>query len=329
MIFENKTTTNTMFARILLAVLLGFCLGAQAQDYPTKPIRIIVPNPPGGAPDVMARVIAEKLQAKWGQPVIVENRAGAAGNIGAEAVFRSPPDGYTFMFSVQVPLVINKSLYAKLSYDPDLFAPVSVVAAIPMVLVVHPKVAAENVAQLIALAKAHPDQLNYASGGNGSTPHLAAEMFKSKTGVKIVQVPYKGNSPALADLLGGQVDMMILDLGSALPYIRSGKLRALAVATDKRNPALPDVPALSESFPGLSLAPWMGMVAPPKTPTAIANKVSAAIAEAIKLPDVAKRLVELGGMQAIGDTPAEMGAFMREERERWGSLIRAIGATAD
>jgi len=314
---------------MLLAALVLFAAGSQAQQYPAKPIRIIVPNPPGGAPDVMARVIAEKLHSSLGQPVIIENRAGAAGNIGAEAVFRAPPDGYTFLFSVQVPLVINKSLYAKLAYDPDAFAPVAVVAAIPMVLVVHPQVPAESVSQLVALAKAQPDKLNYASGGIGSTPHLAAEMFKYRTGTRIVNVPYKGNSPALADLLGGQVDMMLLDLGSALPHIRSGKLRALAVATEKRNPALPDVPALAEMMPGFVLSPWLGMVAPPNTPASATARVSAAVGEALKSPDVARRLSELGGMQAIGSTPGEMGKFMREERERWGSLIRSIGAKAD
>lgn len=320
--------TNS-FCRMLFAAALAFSLTAHAQDYPSKLVKVIVPVAPGGGPDVFARVLVEKLMDKWGQPVIVENRAGAAGNIGMEAASKAAPDGYTLVFAHQPPLVINKTLYAKLSYDPDAFAPISVVVAVPMVVVVHPKVQVQTVQQLIAYAKANPDRLNYASAGSGSTPHLAAEFFKSRTGVRIVHVPYKSNAPAVGDLLGGQVDLMMLDLGSVLQHARTGKLRALAVLTEKRNPALPDVPAMSEILPGLVVSPWWGMVAPPKTPAAIAEKVSATVAEALKHPDVAKRLTEMGNLVAVGSTPAEMEQFLRVERERWGNLIRAIGATAD
>lgn len=320
--------TNS-FCRMLCAAALAFSLTAYAQDYPSKLVKVIVPVAPGGGPDVFARVLVEKLMDKWGQPVIVENRAGAAGNIGMEAASKAAPDGYTLVFAHQPPLVINKTLYAKLSYDPDAFAPISVVVAVPMVVVVHPKVQVQTVQQLIAYAKANPDRLNYASAGSGSTPHLAAEFFKSRTGVRIVHVPYKSNAPAVGDLLGGQVDLMMLDLGSVLQHARTGKLRALAVLTEKRNPALPDVPAMSEILPGLVVSPWWGMVAPPKTPAAIAEKVSATVAEALKHPDVAKRLTEMGNLVAVGSTPAEMAQFLRVERERWGNLIRAIGATAD
>ena len=316
-------------ARILLAAALAISLAAHAQDYPNKPVKIIVPTPPGGGPDVLARVVADKLWEKWGQAVIVENRGGAAGNIGMEVASKAAPDGYMLVFTPQPALVINKSLYTRLGYDPDAFEPISVVTAVPMVLVVHPKVAVQTVQQLIAYAKANPDRLNYASGGSGSTPHLAGELFKSRTGVRIVHVPYKGNAPAVGDLLGGQVDMMMLDLGSVLPHARAGKLRALAVLTEKRNPALPDVPAMSEVLPGFVVSPWWGMVAPPKTPAAITEKVSAAVAEVLKLPDVAKRLTEMGYLDAVGSTPAEMAQFLKVERERWGSLIRAIGAKAD
>jgi tripartite-type tricarboxylate transporter receptor subunit TctC len=314
---------------LLLAAALAFSLGAHAQDYPAKPVKVIVPTAPGGGPDVLGRVIADKLGVKWGQPIIVENRAGAAGNIGMDAAYKAAPDGYTLVFAQQPPLVINKSLYARLSYDPDAFAPISVVVAVPMVLVAHPKVAVQTVQQLIAYANANPDRLNYASGGSGSTPHLAAEFFKSRTGVRIVHVPYNSNAPAVAGLLGGQVDMMMLDLGSVLQHARAGRLRALAVLTEKRNPALPDVPAMSELLPGFVVSPWWGMVAPPKTPAAITEKVSAAVAEVLKQPDVAKRLTEMGNLDAVGSTPAEMAQFLKVERERWGGLIRAIGATAD
>lgn len=316
-------------ARILLAAALALSLAANAQDYPGKPVKVIVPTPPGGGPDVLARVVADKLWEKWGQPVIVENRGGAAGNIGMEAASKAAPDGYTLVFTPQPALVINKSLYTRLNHDPDAFEPISVVTAVPMVLVVHPKVAVQTVQQLIAYARANPDRLNCASGGSGSTPHLAGEFFKSRTAVRIVHVPYKGNAPAVGDLLGGQVDMMMLDLGSVLPHARAGKLRALAVLTEKRNPALPDVPAMSEVLPGFVVSPWWGMVAPPKTPAAITEKVSAAVAEVLKLPDVAKRMTEMGNLDAVGSTPAEMAQFLKVERERWGSLIRAIGARAD
>jgi len=314
---------------MLLAAALAFSLAAHAQDYPSKPIKIIVPTAPGAVSDNLARILAEMLREKWDQPVIVENRAGAAGNIGAEAVFRAAPDGYTLLFAVQPTLVVNKSLYARLAYDPDAFVPISVVAAATIVLVVHPKVAAEGVQQLIALARANPDRLNYASAGSGSTQHLTSELFKSRAGVKIVHVPYKGNPAAVVDLLGGRVDMMFAEISTALPHIRAGKLRALAIANEKRSPVLPEIPTVSELLPGFAVAPWWGMVAPPRTPSAIAEKISSAVAEVLRQPEVAKRLLDMGSIEAIGNSPAEMALFMRQERERWGNLIRAIGATAD
>lgn len=314
---------------ILLVAALTFSLIAHAQDYPTKPIRVIVAYPPGGSVDAMARLVAEKLRAKWGQPVIVDNRPGAAGNIGSEAVFRAAPDGYTLLFVAPQPLVINKSLYPKLSYDPDAFVPVSLVSSIPHVLIVHPKVPANDVRQLIGYAKANPDRLNYASsGGAGSTSHLAAELFKSMSDVRIVHVPYKGTAPALSDLVGGQVQMTFMELDSVFQHIRAGTVRALAVGSEKRNPFLPDIPTMSEVLPGFVSATWRGMVAPPGTPPAIASKLSAAVAEALKEPQVAKWLVEMS-VDAIGSTPAQMDAFMKRERERWGTVIRATGTTAE
>lgn len=322
-------TRMNVFGKVLLAAAVVFSAAAYAQDYPSKPIKIIVPNPPGGGPDVIARIFAEKFQEKWNQPVIVENRAGSGGNIGAEVGFRAAPDGYTLVFTPHPALVINKSLYTKLNFDPDAFVPISVAVGIPVVMVVNPKVDAQNLQQFIALAKANPDKLNYGSGGSGGTPHIAGEYFKAKTGVKMVHVPYKGNAPAVVDLLSGQVDMMMLDLGPVLQYIRSGKLRALGVTADKRNPALPDVPAMSEVLPGFVVTAWFGMVAPPKTPAAIANKISAAMAEILKQPDVVKRLLDMGNVEPIGTTPEQMAQFMRSERQIWGKLIRDIGAKAD
>ncbi len=310
-----------MLGRILLASALAFALSVRAQDYPGNPIKIVVPSAPGATTDALARIIADQFQRKWGQPVIVDNRAGAAGNIGAEYAIKANPDGYTLLFSYPAPLVVSKSLYAKLSYDPDAFVPVSLAGTAPLVLAVHPKVAANSVRELIALAKTNPNRLNYASQGSGTTGHLAAELFKSMAGVNIVHVPYKSSAPAQTDLLSGQVDMMLVELSSVLQYISAGKLRALAVGSEKRNPFLPDVPAMSEVLPGFVALTWFGMVAPPRTPSAIVNKLSAAVVEALQQPDVAKRLHGLT-LNAIGSTPEEMALFMRQERERWGSVIR-------
>ena len=311
-----------LLGRILLATALAFALYARAQDYPGNPIKIIVPSGPGATTDALARMIADQLQKKWGQPVIVDNRAGAAGNIGAEYVIRANPDGYTLLFSYPAPIVVNKSLYGNLSYDPDTFAPVSLVGTAPLVLAVNPKTAANSVQELIALAKASPNRLNYASQGRGTTGHLAAELFKSMAGVDIVHVPYKSSAPAQTDLLSGQVDMMLVELSSVLQHILAGRLRALAVGSEKRNPSLPQVPAMSEVLPGFVALTWFGMVAPPKTPPAIANKLSAAVVEAIHQPDVAKRMRGLT-LEVIGSTADEMGVFLSQERERWGGVLRA------
>lgn len=319
---------NILFGNILLAAALGFSLAAHAQDYPGKPIKIIVPTPAGGGSDRVARLIAEKLRGKWGQTVTVENRAGGGGNIGAEVVSKAAPDGYTLLFTPQFPLVVNKSLYSKLNYDPDAFVPVSVAVAGDMVLLVHPKIPVTSVQQLIAFAKANPDRLNYASPGSGSIGHLMTELFKSTAGVKAAHVPYKGSAPALMDLLGGQVDMMFVDLGSALQHIRTGKVRAIAIASDKRNPFLPHVPIISDVLPDFVFTSWFGMVAPAGTPPAVANKLSVAIAEALKQPDVTPRLQELS-IEVIGSTPAQMGQVMKRDRERWGNVVRASGATAE
>lgn len=310
-----------VFARLLLATVLALALSVHAQDYPGNPIKIVVPSAPGATTDALARIIADQFQRKWGQPVIVDNRAGAAGNIGAEYAIRANPDGYTLLFSYPAPLVVNKNLYANLSHDPDAFVPVSLVGTAPLVLAVHPKLASNSVQELIALAKTNPNRLNYASQGRGTTGHLAAELFKSMAGVNIVHVPYKSSAPAQTDLLSGQVEMMLVELSSVLQHISAGRLRALAVGSEKRNPFLPDVPAMSEVLPGFVALTWFGMVAPPRTPSAIVNRLSTAVVEAIQQPDVAKRLHGLT-LNAIGSTPEEMALFMRQERERWGSVIR-------
>jgi len=314
---------------IFISLVFSLIADATAQEWPSKPVRIIVPFPAGGSADLLPRVVGEKLSEKWGQPVVVENRPGAAGNIGADAVFKAEPDGYTLLSAPPPPLVINRLLYPKLSYDSTQFAPVSVIAAIPNVLLVHPKVAANSVAELVSYARSNPGKLNYASQGSGTTSHLTAELFKSMAGnLQITHVPYKGTAPALADLLGGQVEMMCDNLGVSLPHIRSGKLKALAVASAKRVAGLPGVPTMAETLPGFEAVAWFGVVGPPKTPAAIAEKVSSSIREILALPDVQRRFADISA-EPMGLSPAETAAFMKLETERWGAVIRAAGVRLD
>lgn len=312
--------------RILFSVLISVVsFNLPAQDWPQRTVRIIVPFPAGGSADLLPRIVGEKLAEKWGQPVVVENRPGAAGNIGATAVYQAEPDGYTLLSAPPPPLVINRLLYPKLGFDSTRFAPITVIAAIPNVVLVHPKTGVNSIQELIELAKANPGKLNYASQGSGTTSHLTAELFKTMAGgLKIVHVPYKGTAPALADLLAGQVEMMCDNLGVSLPHVKAGKLKALAVASPKRIAALPDLPALAETLPGFEAVAWFGIVGPPGTPGAIAEKVSSSVREALQLPDVRQRLAAASA-EPMGLTPAETAAYMKQETERWGAVIRAAG----
>ena len=315
----------------MLLLVLGVVslVNATAQEWPAKTVRIVVPFPAGGSADALPRVVGESLAQQWGQAVIVDNRPGSAGNIGAAAVFQAEPDGYTLLSAPPPPLVINRLLYPKLAYDSTQFVPMTVIAAIPNVLLVHPKVGVSTVEELISYARKNPGKLNYASQGSGTTSHLTTELFKSMAGgLQITHVPYKGTAPALADLLGGQVDMMVDNLGVSLPHVKAGKLRALAVASPKRFPGLPDVPALAESLPGFESVAWFGIVGPPRTPAAIARKVAAGVSEALRNPEVLKRLAGFSA-EPMGLGPAETAAFMRQETERWGAIIRAAGIKLD
>jgi len=306
-----------------LALALVLATTANAQEWPQKAVRIIVPFPAGGSADLMPRAVSERLSEKWGQPVVIENRPGSAGNIGADVVFRAEPDGYTLLSGPPPPLVINKLLYPKLTYDPAQFAPISVIGAIPNVMLVNPKVPANTVAEFIALARQNPGKLNYASQGSGTTSHLTAELFKSMAGgLQITHIPYKGTAPALADLLGGQVELMFDNLGVSLPHVRAGRLKALAVASRTRNAALPEVPALAEILPGFEAVAWFGVVGPPNMPKAIAEKISGEIKNALQFPEVQKRLADLSA-EPMGLTPEQTAAFMKQETERWGGVIRA------
>jgi len=320
-----------MTRRFFLAAVFGLalCASARAQDYPARPIRIIVPYPAGGSADLMPRIFAEKLGAKWGQPVLVENRPGAGGNVGAEAAYRAEPDGYTLFATAPGPLIVNQNLYSKLPFDPAQFVPVAIMGAIPNVLLVNPKLPANRVQDLIAMARSEPGKLNYGSQGNGTTSHLTAELFKSMAGgLKITHVPYKGSAPAIAALMSGEIDFSFDNLGVTLQHVRSGKLRVLAVCAEKRIASLPDVPAMSEILTGFTSVTWFGIVAPPKTPAPIAEKLSAAVAEAIRQPDVAKRLAAMSA-EPIGGTPAEMAAFMLRDGERWKSVIESAQVKVD
>jgi tripartite-type tricarboxylate transporter receptor subunit TctC len=310
-------------ALLLLGVFVA--LNVAAQEWPAKPVRLVVPFPPGGAADALPRIFAEKLSEKWKQPFVIENRAGATGTIGAELVYRAEPDGYTFLATPPSTLVLNPVLYAKLPYDASQFVPVAVMAGIPSVMLVHPSVRASSVPEFVALARQRPGRMNYASQGTTSVSFLTTEWFMALAGgLKITQVPYKGTGPGLAALLAGEVDLMFDNLGTSLQHVKSGRLKALAVCGEKRVASLPDVPAMAEIYPGLVSIAWFGIVAPPRTPASIAEKFSAAILEALKAPEVRERLARLSA-EPIGLGPAEMREFMKRDAARWREAIRIAG----
>jgi tripartite-type tricarboxylate transporter receptor subunit TctC len=310
-------------------VLLLFAAGAASAQgpYPNKPVRITIPFPAGGSNDVLCRILGDKLSQKWNQPVVVENRAGAGGNIGAEAVFKADADGYALLCSPPGPLSINHNLYKTLNYDPTRFVPVTVLAIVPNVVTVRLELPAGSVKELIAYAKANPGKVTYASQGNGSTSHLSAAMLQSMAGLELVHVPYKGEGPALVDIVAGRVDIFIGNLAAALKFHQSNRARILAVASDRRSPVLPDVPTATEAgLPGFVTSAWFGLVAPPGTPPGVVAKVNADAVEALKLPDVRGRFLEQGA-EPVGNTPAEMAVFVKEEMARWQEVIRSANVT--
>jgi len=307
-------------AAVVLALwFVGVRPGA-AQDYPSRPIRIIVPLPPGANGDLMPRILGQQLSAKLGQPVVIENRSGAAQNLGAELVYRAEPDGYTLLATPQGPLVISPSFIPKLSFDPSQFVPITIMARLPYILVVHPKVPVETFAAFIAYAKANPDKLNYGSPGLGSSTHLTGELLKLAAGIRMTHVPYAGLAPALNDLLAGHTDVMIDNLGSSLQHVREGKLRALAVTSISRIPELPDLPPIADTYPEVVASAWFAVVAPPKTPPAIADKLSQTFAAILREPEIEKRWRDMN-LNAVGGTPDEIKIFFREDTERWRKVI--------
>jgi len=322
---------NTVLHRFALGALLAlFAAIASAQTYPAKPIRLVVPFPPGGATDILARDVAQKLTEAWGQQVIVDNRPGAGGNIGSELVAKSAPDGYTLEMGTVGTHAINASLYAKMPYDhvKD-FAPVILVAGVPNVLVVNPAVPANSVAELIEYAKANPGKLNFASSGNGTSIHLSGELFKVMAGVQMTHVPYKGSAPALQDLLGGQVQLMFDNLPPSLPQIKAGKLRALAVTSVARAPALPDVPTMAEAgLPGYEASSWFGVLAPAGTPPAIVAKLNSEIAKWLATPEAKEKLSKQGA-NAAGGTPEDFAKHIAAETTKWAKVVKDSGAKID
>jgi len=295
----------------------------QAQTYPDHPVKIIVPFPAGGTADAVPRIVADWLSRKWGQPVVIENHTGAAGNIGSEIAYKATPDGYTLLSAPPPPLVNNQNLYPHLPFDPAKFEPISILAEAPSGLFVNPdKIKANTIPELIAYMKANPDKVLAATQGNGTTSHLTAAMFDMMAGVKTQLVPYRGSAPALQGLLAGNVDIMFDNLGVSLPLAKAGKLRLLGIAMAHRMASLPNVPTIAETLPGFLSSAWYAVVAPPKTPQDIAGKINADINEAIHLPDIAARLAQLSA-EPIGGTVEETAAYMRREVERWHAVIKA------
>ncbi len=323
--------TNPLAASLALALAAATASPAAHADspYPSKPVKLIVGFAPGGTTDVIARVIAQKLSASMGQQFIVDNRSGAGSNLGAQAVAKADPDGYT-LYASSVANTINMSLYPNPGYD---FAkgmvPVAMFAKVPNLLVVHPGLPVKTVPEYIAYAKAHPGKLSFASSGNGSSIHLSGELFKVMAKVDLLHVPYRGSGPAVSDLVGGQVQSMFDNLPSALPQVKGGKLRAIAVTSAKRSPALPDVPTIAESgLPGYDVQSWFALNAPPKTPPEIVAKLNAEVNKVLSSKDVQDRLAELGAV-ATTMSPAEYGSFIDAEIAKWGPVVKASGAKAD
>jgi tripartite-type tricarboxylate transporter receptor subunit TctC len=307
--------------------LLGLVTGAAiAQGYPGKSIRIVVPFAPGGGADIIARILGQKMTDNWGQQVVVDNRAGASGNIGAEIVARAVPDGYTLLMASSA-LAINPSVYRSVPYDAVKdFIPITQPALLPNILVVHPSLPVKTVRDLVALAISKPGHIIYASAGAGTGTHLAAEMFKLQAGIDMVHVPYKGGGAVISDLLGGQVALTFATLPSVMPYVKADRLRAVAMTTTKRWPGLPAVPTIAESgFPGFEISTWIGLLAPAGTPKDIVGKLHGEVVRILKLPDMRARFDGLG-MEQVGDTPEQFAAYIRSELAKYAKVVKESGA---
>jgi tripartite-type tricarboxylate transporter receptor subunit TctC len=326
----NASSQPLVFAgRYVTALVLSFALSApiagsaRAEDYPDHAVKIIVPFAAGGTADAVPRLVGDWLSRKWGQPVIIENRTGAGGNIGAEFAYRAAPDGYTLLSSPPPPLVINQNLYPKLGFDPARFEPVIVMAQVPNALMVNPRtVPAQSVAELVEYLRKNPEKLTAATQGNGTTSHLTAELFQVMAKVKLRFIPYRGSAPALQGLLAGDVDLMFDNLGVSLPLAEAGSLRLLAVASTQRLPSLPDMPTIAETLPGFEAVAWYAISAPPGTPKKITDKINADVNEALRQPELQERLKKLSA-ETFGGSVEKTAKYLQEEVERWGNVIKA------
>jgi tripartite-type tricarboxylate transporter receptor subunit TctC len=309
----------------LCTLMLGACLGAAAEEYPTRAVKIVVPQTPGGASDALARIISQKLSERWGQPVVVENRAGAGGNVGTELVATSAPDGYTLLMSYVGTQAINGALYKKLPFDPDKdFAPVATLATLPFVVVVKPDAPFRTLPELVAAAR--KDRLTYGSAGNGSVNHLLGEMFNTAAGIKLTHIPYRGAAPAMTDLMGGQIDIVFTSLPSVAGAIRSGKLQPLAVTSARRAASFDTIPTISESgYPGFDVTPWFGLLAPARTPAAIVGKINAEVNDLLKSKEVADSFAAQGA-DPYPTTPEAFSTVLKADIEKWGQVVKESGA---
>lgn len=326
----SRASRRCVLSAIALAAATTLPLAAAAQNYPTKPITIVVPFAAGGTTDILARLVGQHLSTELGQPVVVENKAGAGGNIGAAYAAKAPADGHTLFMGTVGTHAINASLYKKLPYDPVKdFAPLSRVAMVPNLLVAHPSQPFKTVQEMIAYAKANPGKINFGSPGNGSSPHLSGELFKSLAKVDMVHVPYKGSAPAVSDLLGNQIAIMFDNLPSVIPHVRAGKLRAIAISTAKRSADLPDVPTIAEAgVPGYEATSWFGMFAPAATPVPVLAKISTALGKVLAKAEVKKKIDDQGGEPA-NETPAQFADFIQKESLKWGKVVKESGASLD
>ena len=322
----KRSTAGKIARAMILALGTLASHAALAQAYPAKPVRLVVPFPPGGSTDIVARIVAQKLSDRLGQQVVVENRGGAGGTIGAEAVAKAPPDGYTLVVGTTSTHAVAPSVYGKIGYDPVKdFAPISLIAVTPYLLVVNPSVNVKSLQEFVGYVKARPGKLNYASASTGSTTHLAMEMLKSAAGLYIVHIPYNGNGPAGTAVIAGQVEILFGSLPAVLPHAKSGRVRPLAVGTPKRSPSLPDVPTVAESgFPGFDASLWLAIMAPAGTPAPIVDRLQKEIHAVIASPDTADALNKAGA-EPITSTPAELAAMVKDGVEKYGKVVKQAG----
>jgi tripartite-type tricarboxylate transporter receptor subunit TctC len=324
---EVRRIVATAVAGLLAALVANSALAQTS--FPTRTVKFVVPFPGGGINDVLARIVGEKLQVKWGQPVVIENKTGAGGNIGADLAYQSEPDGYTLLLSPPGPLAINQSLYKQLSYKPQEFVPITVVGSVPNVVIVRKELPVNSLKELIDYVKANPGKVTFGSQGNGATPHLTGMMFQGMTGTRMVHVPYRGENLVLNDMIGGHVDVFFGNIAAAGPPFRDGRVKILALADTRRSPILPDIPTTAEAgLPGLVSTGWFALAAPPKTPPALTSAIAGAAIEVIKMPDVQARF-RAASVEPIGNSPAETEAFLREEARRWSDIIKKNNIAVD